>query len=107
FRDAMGDAVGAGRAWIAAASTPPDYCFPNRLEELIALENAILANPHDARAPYYLGNLLYGRKRHREAIVQWEKSAAINPAFSVAWRNLGIAYFNVLADVAKARAAFE
>jgi tetratricopeptide (TPR) repeat protein len=107
FRDALGDAAGAGRAWSAAAAAPPDYCFPNRLEELIALENAILANPRDARAPYYLGNLLYARKRHREAIVQWEKSAALDPAFSVVWRNLGIAYFNVLADVAKAKAAFE
>jgi len=107
FRDAMGDIAGAGRAWTAATSALPDYCFPNRLEELLALEAAILANPRDARAPYYLGNFLYARRRHREAIVQWEKSATLDPSFSVVWRNLGIAYFNVLADVAKARAAFE
>ena len=29
----------------------------------------------DARAPYYLGNLLYDRRRHDEAIRLWERSA--------------------------------
>jgi tetratricopeptide (TPR) repeat protein len=107
FRQELGDDAGAERAWSDAVVATPDYCFPNRLEELQVLEAAILARPDDARTPFYLGNLLYARKRHREAIVMWEKAARLDPAFSVAWRNLGIGYFNVLGDAGKARAAFE
>jgi tetratricopeptide (TPR) repeat protein len=91
----------------AAAGASPDYCFPARLEEIHVLQFAIVANPRDARAPYYLGNLFYDRRRHREAIALWEKSARLDPAFSVVWRNLGIGYFNVLKQPAKARAAYE
>ena len=107
FRQELGDDAGAERAWNDAAAAAPDYCFPNRLEELLVLEAAILARPGDARAPFYLGNFLYARKRHREAIVMWEKAARLDPTFSVAWRNLGIGYFNVLSEVGKARSAFE
>ncbi len=65
------------------------------------------ANPHDARAPYYLGNLFYDRRRHAEAIRLWERSAKLNPDFSIVWRNLGIGYFNISKQPAKARAAYE
>lgn len=90
-----------------AEQASPDYCFPSRLEELLVLQFAIEANPRDARARYYLGNLLYDRRRHREAIARWEQSAALDPAFSVVWRNLGIGYFNILRNAEKAREAFE
>ena len=90
-----------------AAAMPPDYCFPSRLEEIAILETAMTANPGDARAPYYLGNLLYDRRRHAEAIELWERSAELDPSFSVVWRNLGIGYFNIRRQPAKARAAYE
>jgi tetratricopeptide (TPR) repeat protein len=85
----------------------PDYCFPSRLEELQILERAIAANPADARAHHYLGNWLYDRRRHREAIAHWERAVELEPALAVAWRNLGIGAFNVLADPVRARAAFD
>ncbi len=91
----------------AAAKAAPDYCFPARLEEIHVLQFAIGTNPRDARAPYYLGNLFYDRRRHREAISLWEKSAKRAPRFSVVWRNLGIGYCNILKQPAKARAAYE
>ncbi len=91
----------------AAAKASPDYCFPSRLEEMLLLQFAIGATPGNARAPYYLGNLLYDKRRHREAITLWEQAAALDPAFSVVWRNLGIGYFNELRDPAKALDAFE
>lgn len=65
------------------------------------------ANPRDARAPYYLGNLLYDRRRRMEAIRLWERAAQLDPAFSVVWRNLGIGYFNVLKQPAKACRAYD
>jgi tetratricopeptide (TPR) repeat protein len=79
-------------SYAAARRAKPDYCFPNRLEEMLVLEAAISADPRDARALYYLGNLLYDRRRHEEAIRCWERSAKVDPGFSVVWRNLGIGY---------------
>jgi len=90
-----------------AATLSPDYCFPSRLEEIAILESATRSNPKDGRAPYYLGNLLYDRRRHKEAICLWERSAKLDGNFSIVWRNLGIGYFNILKDPATARAAYE
>ena len=95
------------RHYRCAAAAAPDCCFPARLEEIAVLEAAMRANPHDARAPYYLGNLLYDRRRHDEAIRCWERSAQRDPGFSVVWRNLGLGYFNVRRQPAKARAAYD
>ncbi len=47
--------------------------------------------PDDARAPYYLGNLLFDWQPE-EAIKMWEKSVALDDAFPIAHRNLAIAY---------------
>jgi tetratricopeptide (TPR) repeat protein len=102
-----GDHRAALKQFRIAASLPPDYCFPARLEEIAILEAAMRANPRDARAPYYLGNLFYDRRRHDEAIQLWERSARLNPDFSVVWRNLGIGYFNIRNQPAKARAAYD
>jgi tetratricopeptide (TPR) repeat protein len=107
FRAKKNDPAGAERAWTKASIASPDYCLPNRLEELLVLEAAIAARPNDARAPYYLGNLLYARRRHEDAIAMWERATQLDPSFSIAWRNLGIAYFNIAGDAAKARIAFE
>lgn len=103
----QGQAADAKSAYTRAAETAPDYCFPSRLEEMQILEAALSENSDDARAHCYLGNLLYDRRRHEEAIAHWERSVALDPAYSVPWRNLGIAHFNVRNDAAKARAAFE
>ena len=105
-------ASGAARAaalrhYRAAAASPPDYCFPSRLEEIAILEAAMRANPNDAKAPYYLGNLLYDRRRHSEAMRLWEQSARLDPGFSTVWRNLGIGYFNIRRNPAKARTAYD
>jgi tetratricopeptide (TPR) repeat protein len=102
----IGDAQSALRHFNLAAALPSDYCFPARLEEIAILEAAMRANPLDAKAPYYLGNLWYDRRRHAEAIRLWERSVRLDPACSTVWRNLGIGYFNIEQRPAKARAAF-
>jgi tetratricopeptide (TPR) repeat protein len=102
-----GDKTAERRSLLAAAKANPDYCFPARLEEIAILRHAIGANPRDARAPFLLGNLLYDRKRHREAIALWERAAKLEPRNAVAWRNLGIACFNILHRPEAARAAYE
>jgi tetratricopeptide (TPR) repeat protein len=102
-----GDKKSALAEFKMAAALPPDYCFPSRLEEIAMLEATMRTNPKDARAPYYLGNLLYDRRRHMEAIKLWERSAKLDPHFSVVWRNLGVGYFNIARNRAKARAAYD
>jgi tetratricopeptide (TPR) repeat protein len=89
------------------AAARGDYCFPSRVEEIAVLEKAMRSNSADARAPYYLGNLLYDRRRHEEAISLWEKSAKIDPEFSIVWRNLGIGYFNIKRKPQRARRAYD
>ena len=91
----------------AAAIANPDYCFPARLDEIHILESAIRSNPADTYAPYYLGNIFYDRQRFADAIPMWERSVQLNPNFSTAWRNLGIAYFNIAKDSGKALAAYD
>ena len=106
LHEKLGDAKAAQKSFKAAAARSPDYCFPSRLEEIVILETAMSANPEDAKAPYYLGNLLYDRRRHAEAIRLWEQSAKLDPNFSIVWRNLGIGYFNISKKPAKARDAY-
>lgn len=90
-----------------AAKADSTYVFPSRLEEMVLLQKAVLANPQDPRAPYYLGNLLYDRRRHKEAIALWERATALDPALPTAWRNLGFGYYNVLHDEGRALKAFD
>jgi tetratricopeptide (TPR) repeat protein len=103
----LGYVTGSATAYRRARKARPDYCFPNRLEEMLVLEAAIKAHPEDPRAPYYLGNFLYARHRHRDAIASWERSVRLDSSFAIPWRNLGIAYFNVLGKKEKALTAFD
>jgi tetratricopeptide (TPR) repeat protein len=64
------------------------------------------ANANDARAPYYLGNLLYDRRRHQEAIELWERATKLDPSQPITWRNLGFGYYNILHDSTRALHAF-
>ena len=89
-----------------AARESSDFLFPSRLEDLLVLNEAIVARPSDARAHFAMGNFLYDRKRHRQAIKHWESSAKIDPMFATVHRNLGIGYFNVFASPKKALRAY-
>lgn len=81
-----------------AAKVSPDFCFPNRLEAILALNEAMRINPDDANAPYYLGNLYYDKRQYDLAISLWRKSTELNPDFPTVWRNLALATFNKLDD---------
>jgi tetratricopeptide (TPR) repeat protein len=90
-----------------AAQAPPDYCLPARLEEMLVLQEAIRLNPPDAKAHYYLGNLLYDKHRREEAIQIWERSCQLDSSFAIPWRNLGIAWFNVRENPQRALECYE
>ena len=106
LEDRRGDGEAAREHAARGRATPPDYCFPARLEEIHVLETAERLDPSDPRAPYYLGNLLYDRRRYDEAIRAWRRAAANDPGFSIVQRNLGIAEYNVRRRPAAARAAY-
>ena len=74
-----------------AVELSPEYVFPFQWETIPVLRHAMLANPRDARAPYYLGNLLFDGQP-AEATALWEKSAALDPSLPLVHRNLAISY---------------
>ena len=90
-----------------AATVLPDYCFPNRLEDVLSLSTAMKMNPSDARAPYYLGNFWYAHRRYEEAIAAWEQSRILDDQFPTVHRNLGLAYTNKLGDPQRALGSLE
>jgi tetratricopeptide (TPR) repeat protein len=90
-----------------AAKASPAYCFPARLEEMVALQFAIQANAEDAKAHYYLGNLLYDKHRREEAIEHWEQSCQLDASFATPWRNLGIAWHNLRGNPQRALECYE
>jgi len=71
-----------------------DYCFPNRLEEVIVLKAAIERNPSDAKANYYLGNFWYANKQYDEALECWESSVKYDTNNAICYRNLSLLYYN-------------
>lgn len=85
----------------------PYLCFPNRLEDIKALQIASEVNPSDDKSHYYLGNLWYDKRQYSDAIQQWELSAKKNTSFPTVLRNLGIAYFNKQKDSVKALEYFK
>ena len=101
-----GDSAGAIAHYERGGRMPADGCFPARLEEIEILLAVQAAVPHDARAPYYLGNLYYDRRRYREAIAAWERARTLDASFATVHRNLGIAEANVRRRPAAARRSY-
>ena len=90
-----------------AAMAKPDFCFPNKMEELQVLQEAVEMNPSDSKAWYYLGNYWYGGRQHKKAIQCWEKSVVVDDSFPTVHRNLALAYFNKNNDPQATRQSLE
>ncbi|MCJ7551993.1 MAG: tetratricopeptide repeat protein, partial [Anaerolineae bacterium] len=107
FTHQLGQESEAKAYLVRASEMPTDYCFPVRLEEMAILEYAQSVMPDDAKVAYYLGTLYYDKKRYDEAVANWLRAAELAPAFSIPWRNLGIAAYNVHHEPAQAIAYYE
>ncbi len=95
-------------SWYTRAfACEPHKVFPNRIEDIEVLQEAIKTNPVDYKAYYYLGNYYYGKRRYEDAKNNWEHSVKINASFATTNRNLGIAYFNKFDDKEKALQFFQ
>ncbi len=102
----QGDQNKAKRFYKSAMQCPTDYCFPFRLESIDILAEAIKQNPRDAKAHYYLGNLLYDLQPEK-AIEQWERAVEMDDSMAIAYRNLGWGYRYAQEDIGKAIAGYE
>jgi tetratricopeptide (TPR) repeat protein len=91
FAEKAGNKAKAAEQRGFAREKSPDYVFPFQAELIPVLRRAIATSPQDARAPYYLGNLLFDWQP-TEATALWEKAAFLDPNFPIVWRNLAQAY---------------
>ena len=85
-------------AYRKAESDDPAYCFPNKLEDILVLKDAIHTLEKNgekaAKASYYLGCLLYDKLQYEAAMKLWEDSAKEDDSFPTVHRNLSLVYFN-------------
>jgi tetratricopeptide (TPR) repeat protein len=91
FADKLGQAPKAAAFRKQAMALAPEYVFPFQQEAIGVLGQAVQADAQDARARYYLGNLLYDWQPEA-AMKLWEASAAIDPSLAMVHRNLATAY---------------
>ncbi|SPE52249.1 hypothetical protein SBV1_1480039 [Verrucomicrobia bacterium] len=91
FAERLGEVQKAAEERQLAKEVSPDYVFPFQWEAQHVLRRAMEMDPSDARAPYYLGNLLFDWQP-AEATRLWEKSAQLEPSLAIVHRNLAMAY---------------
>ncbi|AUP80611.1 DUF5107 domain-containing protein [Flavivirga eckloniae] len=107
FLSKEGKEAAALKAIEQAETCSPNYCFPHRVEATLALDLAMKINPEGARASYYLGNFWYNANQYEDAVKCWEASISRDDTFSIAFRNLALAYFNKMEEKEKALDALE
>jgi tetratricopeptide (TPR) repeat protein len=84
-----GDRERARLQYQIGAKGDPNFVFPHRVEEIAVLRDALARNPNDGRAAYYLGNVLASKDRDGEALAAWRDAVRLDPANTIARRNLG------------------
>lgn len=89
-------------SFIKAESVNPEYCFPNQVESVLALQIAIDTLERSPKANYYLGNFWYASKQYDLAKSAWEASIDMDDLFPTVHRNLSLALFNKSSDSEKA-----
>jgi tetratricopeptide (TPR) repeat protein len=86
----------ANTSFTMASMQVADYCFPNKIEDVVILKAAIHQHAKDAKAWYYLGNFWYAHQQYTEAIDCWRNSAELDDGFATVQRNLSLACYNKL-----------
>ena len=107
FAHQSGDDAAALAYYQKAETMSPLYCFPNKIDDVVMLQNAMEINPKGAKAPYYLGNFWYNARQYEDAITCWETSIANDDSFPTAHRNLALAYYNNRKDSKRANEEIE
>jgi tetratricopeptide (TPR) repeat protein len=103
FHEKLGNTSKASECRKQAALQSSEYVFPFQSELIVVLQRAIEMNPGDARAHYYMGNLLFDWQPD-EAISHWGKAVSLEPQMTIALRNLSQAFSHKTGDENRARA---
>ncbi len=90
-----------------ASKLNTEYCFPNRLEEILVLKDAIKMVANDFTAHYLLGNLWYGFRQYDEAQECWDKSLQLDDKNPVCHRNFALLCYNKRQQKEEARLHLE
>jgi tetratricopeptide (TPR) repeat protein len=90
----LGNKEEAKKHYNVGQKMPKDYCFPNRLEEVVVLKAVMASEKTDATAPYYWGNFWYAARQYAEAKTCWETSIKLNDNNAICHRNLALLYYN-------------
>ena len=102
------DELNSERFYVSARAASIDYVFPSRLEEIAcAVASYSCATTRMVEHITSLGICSMTGSAMTKAIAHWERAVELAPEFATAWRNLGIAYFNVLKDEKKSLKAFD
>jgi len=107
FYAQLGKTENTKHFYALAAKASSDYCFPNRLEEVVILKAAINVNKEDDKALYYLGDFWLAKKQYSDARGCWERALELNSTNSYVLRNLALIYFNKLDMKERAREFLE
>lgn len=104
--DKNGEEEKAKNYFFNASNKSVDFIFPHRLETINILKTALNYNPEDGKAYYYIGNILF-EKQPETAIDNWKKSVEYNSDLSVAYRNIGMGYYQYYNDIETAILYYE
>jgi tetratricopeptide (TPR) repeat protein len=99
------DSKGGQQAYDSKGESP-DWFFPSRLWDYRVLRDLWAWGDRSRNVAYGLGNFLYDSKRHEEALAMWKAAVKADPSFATAWRNLGVALWNVRRDAKGAMSAY-
>ncbi len=90
-----------------AAKESSAKIFPNRLDDALVLAEALLLNPADARAYYFLGNFFFAHGRYDDDAEVWLQALGKGFDDAVLERNLGVHAWRVHNDLKSAAAYYE
>ncbi len=107
FYSKLSNASEAIKFFDLAEKADSSYCFPNTLEDLLVLEEAIKIQPSNAKAYYYMGILLFDKKQHDKAILNFRKSIEIDDTFPTVHRNMALINYNILGKIEEAKTSLE
>ena len=93
-RAGLGDEAGALALYQKAEKADSAYCFPNRIWDLLVLEDCRRRLPGAPMAGYYLGLLLYDKRQYAEARDCFRAAIAGRLKLAAAHRCLAIYLFN-------------
>lgn len=104
--DQIGDDKNAMDYLSQAGKSYRDFIFASYPETEQVLRFAIRKNSGDALAYYQLGNLYGNFGRLDEAAELWNTAVNLNPSISIAWRNLGLYYWQAEKNLDKSEICF-